>query len=33
LGLEEHLSPQRSNGFVSMVKRIQADAEAAMASA
>ena len=30
LGLDEHLSPQRSNGFVSMVKRIRADAEAAL---
>ena len=26
LGLDEHLSPQRSNGLASMVKRIQRDA-------
>jgi cysteine desulfuration protein SufE len=32
LGLKEHLTPQRSNGLASMVKRIRADAEAAMAS-
>lgn len=30
LGLGEHLSPQRSNGFVSMVERIRADARAAL---
>jgi cysteine desulfuration protein SufE len=30
LGLGEHLTPQRSNGFYSMVSRIRADAEAAM---
>jgi cysteine desulfuration protein SufE len=30
LGLKEHLTPQRSNGLVSMVKRIRADAEAAL---
>ena len=29
LGLTEHLTPQRSNGLVSMVARIQADARAA----
>lgn len=28
LGLKEHLTPQRSNGFASMVARIQADATA-----
>ena len=33
LGLKEHLTPQRSNGFASMVARIKADAAAAMASA
>jgi cysteine desulfuration protein SufE len=32
LGLKEHLTPQRSNGFASMVARIKADAAAAMAS-
>ena len=32
LGLKEHLTPQRSNGFASMVARIKADASAAMAS-
>jgi cysteine desulfuration protein SufE len=32
LGLGEHLTPQRSNGFRSMVKRIRADAEAALAA-
>jgi cysteine desulfuration protein SufE len=31
LGLREHLTPQRSNGFRSMVERIRADAEAARA--
>lgn len=31
LGLKDHLTPQRSNGFVSMVERIQADAKAAQA--
>jgi len=30
LGLDEHLTPQRSNGFVSMMKRIQNDAIHAM---
>ncbi|MBO0766263.1 MAG: SufE family protein [Hyphomicrobiaceae bacterium] len=29
LGLSEHLTPQRSNGFFSMVERIRADASAA----
>lgn len=29
LGLQEHLTPQRSNGFFSMVERIRADAMAA----
>jgi len=32
LGLREHLTPQRSNGFRSMVERIRTDAEAALAS-
>ena len=32
LGLREHLTPQRSNGFRSMVERIRADARAALAS-
>lgn len=27
LGLSEHLTPQRSNGLASMIKRIKADAE------
>ena len=31
LGLKEHLTPQRSNGFASMVERIRADARAALA--
>jgi cysteine desulfuration protein SufE len=31
LGLREHLTPQRSNGFRSMVERIRADAQAALA--
>ena len=30
LGLREHLTPQRSNGFRSMVERIRTDAQAAM---
>ena len=30
LGLDEHLSPQRSNGLASMVARIKSDAEAAL---
>ena len=29
LGLKEHITPQRSNGFFSMVERIRADAKAA----
>ena len=33
LGLREHLTPQRSNGFRSMVERISADARAALAEA
>jgi cysteine desulfuration protein SufE len=33
LGLGEHLTPQRSNGFRSMVERIRADARAALAKA
>jgi cysteine desulfuration protein SufE len=33
LGLREHLTPQRSNGFRSMVRRIQDDARAALAEA
>ncbi|MGE0699150.1 MAG: SufE family protein [Hyphomicrobiaceae bacterium] len=33
LGLAEHLTPQRSNGFASMVARVRADAEAALAQA
>jgi cysteine desulfuration protein SufE len=32
LGLREHLTPQRSNGFRSMVERIRADARAALGS-
>jgi cysteine desulfuration protein SufE len=28
LGLKEHLTPQRSNGFVAMVERIRSDARA-----
>jgi cysteine desulfuration protein SufE len=32
LGLEEHLTPQRSNGFFSMVERIRADARARAAA-
>jgi cysteine desulfuration protein SufE len=28
LGLKEHLTPQRSNGFFSMVERIRSDARA-----
>jgi cysteine desulfuration protein SufE len=30
LGLREHLTPQRSNGFRSMVERIKSDAQAAI---
>jgi cysteine desulfuration protein SufE len=33
LGLREHLTPQRSNGFRSMVERIKADAQAALGTA
>ncbi len=32
LGLREHLTPQRSNGFRSMVERIRVDARAALAA-
>lgn len=32
LGLQDHLSPQRSNGLASMIKRIRSDAEAALAA-
>ncbi len=32
LGLRDHLTPQRSNGFRSMVDRIQRDANAALAA-
>ncbi len=33
LGLRDHLTPQRSNGFRSMVNRVQRDAQAALATA
>jgi cysteine desulfuration protein SufE len=33
LGLQEHLTPQRSNGLKSMVGRIRADAQAALEAA
>jgi cysteine desulfuration protein SufE len=33
LGLREHLTPQRSNGFKSMVERIKSDAHSALAVA
>lgn len=33
LGLDEHLTPQRSNGLYSMVARIQSDARAVAATA
>jgi cysteine desulfuration protein SufE len=33
MGLREHLTPQRSNGFRSMVERIRTDALAALAAA
>ncbi len=33
MGLKEHLTPQRSNGFRSMVERIRTDARAALAAA
>jgi cysteine desulfuration protein SufE len=32
LGLKEHLTPQRSNGFFSMVERIRRDAQALAAA-
>jgi cysteine desulfuration protein SufE len=32
IGLREHLTPQRSNGFRSMVERIHSDARAALAA-
>jgi cysteine desulfuration protein SufE len=32
MGLREHLTPQRSNGFRSMVERIHSDASAALAT-
>jgi cysteine desulfuration protein SufE len=32
IGLREHLTPQRSNGFRSMVERIRSDANAALAA-
>jgi cysteine desulfuration protein SufE len=33
LALREHLTPQRSNGFRSMVERIKSDARSALAEA
>jgi cysteine desulfuration protein SufE len=33
MGLREHLTPQRSNGFRSMVERIRTDARAALTAA
>jgi cysteine desulfuration protein SufE len=33
LGLRDHLTPQRSNGFRSMVERIRTDAHATLAPA
>jgi cysteine desulfuration protein SufE len=33
MGLREHLTPQRSNGFRSMVERIRSDARAALMTA
>jgi cysteine desulfuration protein SufE len=33
MGLREHLTPQRSNGFRSMVERIRADARGAVTAA
>jgi len=33
MGLREHLTPQRSNGFRSMVERIRSDARAALVTA
>jgi len=32
LGLDEHLTPQRSNGLASMIRRIKSDAQAALAA-
>jgi cysteine desulfuration protein SufE len=32
LHLKEHLTPQRSNGLMAMVKRIRSDAETSLAS-
>jgi cysteine desulfuration protein SufE len=32
IGLREHLTPQRSNGFRSMVERIKSDARSASAT-
>jgi cysteine desulfuration protein SufE len=32
MGLKEHLTPQRSNGFRAMVERIRTDARAALAA-
>jgi len=32
LGLKEHLTPQRSNGFRSMIERIRSDARTALAA-
>ena len=33
IGLRDHLTPQRSNGLSSMVQRVRADAQAALAAA
>ena len=33
MGLKDHLTPQRSNGFASMVERIRTDAHVAMETA
>ena len=33
IGLREHLTPQRSNGFRSMIERIKSDARSALAAA
>ena len=33
MGLKDHLTPQRSNGFVAMVERIRTDAHVAMETA
>ncbi len=32
IGLQDHLTPQRSNGLASMVERVRADARAALAT-